>query len=299
MPYALSNGVKIYFEETGLATAPAILFCHEYCGDYRSWEGQLRHFSRNYRCITFSNRGYPRSNVPESEGAYGQDIANRDAVAVLDHLKIARAHVVGLSMGGYTALMLAAKYPDRVIGCVAAGAGSGSVMSQRAQFVAEALERAAEMEKRGSVDAVTMGHAPTRVQLQNKDPRAWAEFVTHLGERDARAAAHTLRQVQGKRASFYEMEAELKAVAAPVLLLVGDEDEPCLDVNLWLKRLLPTARLGVLPAAGHAINLEEPALFNQLVEQFLVSVDRGTWRPRDKRAVPGLTVGSLGAKARS
>jgi pimeloyl-ACP methyl ester carboxylesterase len=296
MPHALSNGVKIYFEETGPADAPAILFLHEYCGDHRSWEGQMRHFGRNWRCVTFSNRGYPGSEIPSEEAAYGQDIANRDAIAVLDHLKIARAHIVGLSMGGYTALTLAAKFGSRVIGCVAAGAGSGAILSQRAQFIEEAKASAAEMDRRGVVDAVAMGLAPTRVQLQNKDPRGWQEFVGHLSQRDAKAAASTLRQVQAKRPSFYDMEAELKAVKAPVLLLVGDEDEPCLDVNLWLKRLMPTARLGFLPAAGHAINLEEPALFNQLVETFLMQVDRGTWRPRDPRSVPGLAVGSLGVK---
>jgi pimeloyl-ACP methyl ester carboxylesterase len=76
-------------------------------------------------------------------------------------------------------------------------------------------------------------------------------------------------------------------VKAPTLLLVGDEDEPCLDVNLWLKRLMPVAKLGVLPGSGHAINLEEPALFNALVEAFLADVERGSWRPRDPRAKPG------------
>ena len=296
MPYAISNGCRIYYEEAGPADAPAILFCHEYCGDYRSWEGQMRHFSRAYRCVSFSNRCYARSDAPADIAAYGQDIANRDAIAVLDHLKIACAHVVGLSMGGYTALMLAAKFPDRVLACVPAGAGSGSLKSQRAQFIAEAEEKATEMERRGVVDAVAMGLAPTRVQLQNKDPRGWQEFVAHLGERDARAAAHTLRQVQGKRPSLYDLEAELAAVKAPTLLLVGDEDEPCLDVNLWLKRLMPTARLAFLPAAGHAINLEEPVLFNHLIERFLADVDRGTWAARDSRAVPGLAVGSLGVK---
>ncbi len=296
MPHALSNGAKIYFEETGPAAAPAILFCHEFGGDYRSWEDQMRHFGRNWRCVTFSNRGYPRSDAPADEGSYGQDIANRDAIAVLDHLKIAKAHAVGLSMGGYTTLMLAAKFPDRVLSCVAAGAGSGALKANRQQFIDDAHTSAGMMDSKGAVDAVAMGLAPTRVQLQNKDPRGWQQFISNLSEHPAHAAAKTLRQVQAKRASLYDLEAELKAVKAPTLLLVGDEDEPCLDVNLWLKRLMPTSRLGILPAAGHAINLEEPALFNQLIERFLCDVDRGTWTPRDSRAVPGQAGGSLGVK---
>ena len=294
MPHALSNGTKLYYEETGSAGAPAILFCHEFGGDYRSWDDQMRHFGRNWRCITFSNRGYPRSDAPDDGSAYGQDIANRDAVAVLDHLKIAKAHVVGLSMGGYTTLMLSAKFPDRVLSCVAAGAGSGALKSSRQQFIDDAHAAATLMDANGAVDAVAMGLSPTRVQLQNKDPRGWQQFVSNLSEHPAHAAANTLRQVQAKRASLYDLEVELARVTAPTLLLVGDEDEPCLDVNLWMKRLMPAASLGLLPASGHAINLEEPALFNQLIERFLCDVDRGTWTPRDKRAVPGQLGGSLG-----
>jgi pimeloyl-ACP methyl ester carboxylesterase len=241
MPYAESQGARIYYEETGRGTP--ILFIHEFGGDYRSWREQMRHFGRGWRAIAWSARGYPRSDAPADETLYGQDFFNRDAVAVLDAAGVAKAHIVGLSMGGYTALMLAAKYPERVISCVAAGAGSGALKATRTQFIEESL-----------------------------------------AEHPAHAAARTLRTVQAGRASLYDVEAELKAVAAPVLLLVGDEDEPCLDVNLWMKRLMPTARLGLLPGAGHAINLEEPELFNQLVAQFIAEVERSSWRPRDPRA---------------
>ncbi len=294
MPHAVSNGTKLYYEETGPKNAPAILFCHEFGGDYRSWDDQMRHFGRSWRCITFSNRGYPRSDAPDNEAAYGQDIANCDAIAILDHLKIAKAHVVGLSMGGYTTLMLAAKFADRVLSCVAAGAGSGSPKPNRQQFIDDAHTAASLMDAKGVVDAVAMGLSPTRVQLQNKDPRGWQQFVSNLSEHLAHAAAKTLRQVQAKRASLYDLEVELARVSAPTLLLVGDEDEPCLDVNLWMKRLMPTSRLGFLPASGHAINLEEPALFNQLIQSFLCDVDRGTWTRRDPRALPGQAGGSLG-----
>ena len=147
-------------------------------------------------------------------------------------------------------------------------------------------QEAAEFERTGRIDAEAMGLGPTRVQLQNKDPIGWRRSVAHVAEHPADAAARTLRTVQSGRASLYDLEAELKAIKAPVLLLVGDEDEPCLDVNLWMKRLMPEARLGLLPGSGHAINLEEPALFNQLVEQFIVEVERGAWRPRDARPRP-------------
>jgi pimeloyl-ACP methyl ester carboxylesterase len=282
MPYAPSQGARLYWEETGNGTP--ILFIHEYGGDHRSWEDQVRHFGRRWRCIVWSARGYPPSDCPEDENLYGQDFFERDAIAVLDAAGIDKAHAVGLSMGGYTALMLAARHPGRLLSCVAAGAGSGGLKRNRPRFVEDSVARAAEFERQGRVVAETYGLGATRVQLQNKDPIGWRTFMAHLAERPAPAAARTLRRVQAGRAALDDLEAELKATTLPILLLVGDEDEPCLDVNLWLKRLMPNARLAVLPASGHAINLEEPALFNRLVEDFIADVERGSWRPRDPRA---------------
>jgi pimeloyl-ACP methyl ester carboxylesterase len=283
MPRAQSQGARIYYEETGKGTP--ILFIHEFAGDHRSWADQVRYFGRGRRCITWDARGYPRSDCPEDVKFFGQEFFNRDAIAVLDAAKVKKAHVVGLSMGGYTALMLAAKFPERVISCVAAGAGSGSDKATRAAFIEESRARATAFERAGRVDAEAIGLGPARVQLQNKDPVGWKTF--DLAEHSARGAAGTLRTVQAGRASLYELEAELRNVEAPVLLMVGDEDEPCLDVNLWMKRLMPTARLAFLPGSGHAINLEEPALFNRLVGEFIADVERRSWRARDPRSAPG------------
>jgi len=284
MAYAAAQGARIYYEEAGRGTP--VLFIHEFAGDHRSWDDQMRHFGRGWRALTWGARGYPPSDCPDEEALYGQDFFNRDAIAVLDATGVDRAHVVGLSMGGYTALMLAAKYPARVLSCTAAGAGSGALLATRQQFVADVGLRAAAFERAGQIDAEAVGLNPTRVQLLNKDPIGWRRFVDHLAQHPAHAAAKTLRQVQGARTSLYDLEAELKAIRAPILFLVGDEDEPCLDVNLWMKRLLPNARLAMVPACGHAINLEEPALFNGIVERFIGEVERRAWTPRDARALP-------------
>jgi pimeloyl-ACP methyl ester carboxylesterase len=200
-------------------------------------------------------------------------------------------------MGAYAALMVAMEHADRVLSVVAAGAGSGSALATRDGFKAECRATAAHFEKTGRIDGTAMGLGATRIQLKNKDPIGWARFVAQLEEHEAHAAAKTLRQVQASRASLYDLEKGLKAVTCPVLLMVGDEDEPCLDVNLWMKRLMPVANLVLLPGSGHAINLEEPLLFNALVEQFIAQVDGGRWRPRDPAAVPGGVLTSLSAAA--
>jgi pimeloyl-ACP methyl ester carboxylesterase len=280
MPHAEAQGARIYYEESGEGGTP-ILFIHEFAGDYRSWQGQMRHFGRARRCITWSARGYPLSDCPEEEQLYGQDFFTRDAVAVLDAAGADRAHVVGLSMGGYTALMLAIAHPERLVSCVAAGAGSGGLNANRPRFIAESLARAEEFERAGRIDAEAYCQGPARVQLQRKHPMAWRAFVEHLGEHSAHAAAKTLRRVQAGRAALEDMAGALAGIDLPVLLLVGDEDEPCLDVNLWMKRRMPSARLAMLPGCGHVLNIEEPALFNSLVEQFIGEVERGTWQPRD------------------
>src|SRR4029077_10298778 len=100
MPHATTpDGVKLYYEEAG-SGAP-ILFVHEFAGDWRSWEPQLRYFSRRYRCIAYSARGYLPSDVPEGLEYYSQERWREDVRAMIDALGLDRAHVVGLSMGAF------------------------------------------------------------------------------------------------------------------------------------------------------------------------------------------------------
>ena len=133
--------------------------------------------------------------------------------------------------------------------------------------------------------APALGLGPTRVQLQNKDPRGWEEFVQHLSEHSAQGSALTLRNYQALRPSLYDLEGELVKMTVPLLLVVGDEDEPCLDANVFLKRTIPSAGLRVVPRSGHAVNLEEPDAFNRAVQEFFGMVERGKWTLRDPRTL--------------
>ena len=124
MPKAKVNGVELHYEDTG-AGFP-LIFCHEFAGDMRSWEPQVRHFARRYRIVTFNYRGYPPSSVPEHESAYGHDQLVDDLRALMNHLGISRAHVAGLATGGNLALNFAIAHPQLVAGLVVAGAGAGT-----------------------------------------------------------------------------------------------------------------------------------------------------------------------------
>ena len=284
------DGVTLHAEETG--EGEPLLFIHEFAGDHRSWEPQVRFFSSAYRCVTYAARGYPPSQVPADPGAYSQARAVADAIAVLDGLGIARAHLVGLSMGGFTALHLALYHPDRVRSAVVAGAGYGAEPERAPAFRAESEAIAASFETEGAAQvAGRYAVGPARVQFQDKNPRGWAEFAAALAGHSSLGAALTMRGVQAARPSLYALQAELATVRTPVLLLVGDEDEGCHQTALMLKRTIPASGLVMLPRTGHTANLEEPGAFNQAVDSFLAAVARGAWRPRDPRSRSGSTTG--------
>ncbi|TMK82989.1 MAG: alpha/beta fold hydrolase [Actinobacteria bacterium] len=283
MAFATDGGVSLYYEETGSGTP--LLFSHEFAGDHRSWEPQVRELGRRYRCITYSARGYPPSDVPDAPEAYSQERAVADAVAVLDHLGIERAHVVGLSMGGFCALHLGLSRPERALSLVVAGCGYGSQPERRESFRSESEANALAFETDFEKAAAAYALGPARVQFQNKDPRGFAEFAARLAEHSAKGSALTLRGVQMRRPSLYDLRERLAAMRLPVLIVTGDEDEGSLEPGLMLKRTIPSSALAVLPRTGHACNLEEPALFNRLVQDFLSIVEAGRWAPRDPRSI--------------
>ena len=286
MAYAnTDDGVKLYFEEAGRGTP--IVFVHEFGGDHRSWEPQMRFFSRRHRCITFAARGYPPSDVPESVDAYTQRRAVDDIVAVMDAAAVKAAHVVGLSMGGFAALHLGLEYPRRALSLVVAGAGYGAEKQHEAYFRDVSLEVARQFEVQGSQTfAKTYSLGASRVQFQNKDPRGWQEFAAMLGEHSAAGAAGTMRGVQARRPSIYDLEARLAQMQLPTLVVVGDEDDHCLQPGIFMKKTIPACGLLVLPKTGHTLNLEEPQRFNSFVADFIATVEAGAWTPRDPRAVP-------------
>jgi pimeloyl-ACP methyl ester carboxylesterase len=284
------DGVTLHVDAAG--SGQPLLFIHEFAGDHRSWEPQVRFFSGSYRCITYAARGYPPSDVPGDPAAYSQQRAVGDAIAVLDGLGIPRAHVVGLSMGGFTALHLAMGHPGFVVSAVVAGAGYGAQPERQEPFRAECEALAAAFEADGA-ERVAQWYAtgPARVQFQNKNPRGWAEFAVALGEHSAAGAALTMRGVQAARPSLYALTDELAQVRMPVLLVVGDEDEGCLETALMLKRTIPTSGLAMIPQTGHTANLEEPDVFHRIVDRFLAAVERGAWRQRDPRSLSASTTG--------
>ena len=289
MPYADSNGVRLYYEESGKGTP--VVFVHEFADDLRSWEPQMRFFSRRYRCIAFNARGYPPSDVPKARSRYSQAIATDDIAAVMRHLRIAKAHVIGCSMGGYAAVHFGLRYAKMALSLTAIGVGYGSDADKREQFMQDTEVMARRFEELGSAEAVKPYMVgPSRVQLENKDPRGFAHFCAEFGKHSALGSANTLRGVQAKRPTVYALKNGLAKLQVPLHVVSGDEDNNCLEPGLFMKRVCPSAWLSVIPNTGHAVNVEEPELFNRLTAEFLAQVDSGRWRPRDPRSLTQSTM---------
>ena len=285
MPYVMTDdGVKLYYEECGAGTP--VIFVHEYAADHRAWETQMRHFGQRYRAITFAARGYPPSDVPTEVGKYSQTRAADDIAAVLQGMGIAKAHIVGLSMGGFATLHFGFRHPAKALSLVVAGCGYGAEKGAQDKFRAEVDAVAGFIDNEGiRAFAEKYAYGPTRVQFENKDPRGFAEFKQQLSEHSAVGARNTQLGVQKERPSLYDLIDEMKALTVPTLVLTGDEDWPCLQPSLLLKQTIPSAALSVMPNCGHTINIEDPDQFNRIVGDFIVQVDCGRWPMRDPRAL--------------
>ena len=284
MPYAVSSDqIQLYFEETGSGTP--ILFLHEFAADHTNWEPQMRYFARGHRCIAYSARGYTPSDVPDGE-VYTYTHFYTDALAVLDHLKIDRAHLVGLSMGAYSSLQIGLNAPQRALSMTLAGVGTGSEIENLDNWRKQCRANAGQFETLGSAEvAKVTREAPSRIPFLVKDPRGHADFYAALARHDARGSANTMRGFQGGRPSIFAMTDAIKGVGTPALIICGDEDDPCVGPSLFLKKHLPAAGLAMFPKSGHVLNLEEPALFNASVERFVALVEAGRWPVRDRRSL--------------
>ncbi len=278
MPYIQSAGARLYFEEAGAGTP--VVFVHEFSGDLFSWEKQLQHFSRRYRCVAFNARGYPPSEVPKTLSAYSHRHAVDDIAVVMRALGIKKAHIVGCSMGSRSTLDFGIDHPRMALSLTMIGIGSGADPRDRAAFAKATEARAREYEEQGLAAVLKkLQGAANRVRLKQKNPRAFDDFCRRFLEHSAQGCANITRRVQGRRPSLYSMSKALEALRVPAHVVVGDEDPAAIDAGLFMKRVSPAVRLSVVPATGHLVNLEEPDLFHRLSEDFFALVESGRWRP--------------------
>ncbi len=287
MSKALINGVNLHDEVHGEGFP--LIWSHEFAGDCRSWEPQVRFFTRRYQVIVYNARGYPLSDVPTDLDSYSQEHAVEDLHGLLQHLGIERAHIGGLSMGGSTALNFGMTYPHMARSLIVAGTGTGSSDPELFRKRLEEFARRLEVEGMAGMTDYTRG--PHRVQLLRKDPKGWREFADYFSQHSGVGSALTFRGIQGRRPSIFDLGEKLRALDVPTLIMVGDEDDPCIEPSVFMKRCISRSGLVVFPQAGHTINLEDPDLFNRTVLDFLTAVETDKWAKRDPGAASGSLVG--------
>jgi len=274
MPVAGVNGVNLYYEVTGKGFP--LVWSHEFAGSHKSWEPQVRFFSRRYQVITYNARGFPPSDVPTEPAEYSQEMAIKDLYQLLRHLGVNQAYVGGLSLGGNVALNFGISHPDMVKALIVAATGSGTTDREAFEIRIEAIARGFEND---GITAMAERYAKEakRIQLLRKDPRGYQEYYEDFASHSAQGSALTARGVIVKRPIIYALESKLKHLTIPTLIMVGDEDNGCIEPALFMKRHIPRSGLVVFPQAGHVINREEPELFNQMVLDFLTLVEAGSW----------------------
>ena len=285
MPHASINGIDIYYEVHG--TGDTIIFCHEFAGDIRSWDLQVNYFSKNFQVLTYCARGYPPTSVPEDPESYSQDLAIDDLKCLMDFLKIDIAHIVGLSMGGNVALNFGIKYPEQAKTLTVAGTGTGS--DDPGLFRDRILKFSDGMRSEGMTFMSDYLKGPHRIQHQLKDPKGYQLFCEQFMEHSNIGSANTFYGVLTKRPPIFDLKNQHSNIKIPVLVMTGDEDDPCIKPSLFIKKTIPGAGLIMFPRSGHAINLEEPQLFNTSVAEFIKHSEAPYWGPRGQ----GETEGSL------
>lgn len=270
-----SDGTQIYVEENG--HGEAIVFAHEFGGDWRSWRPQIDHFGDRYRCIRYCARGFLPSDVPDSRDHYGQDQSTSDLLAVADSLELSRFHLVGLSMGSFTSLAFALEHSERLISLTLVGCSSGPTGErQRARYRKELKTEIAFMDtQRGDGRVLWYLDNPAYHRMPEKQPLAWRDYCDNLRAQSVKGARNTISTLHWNRISLFEKEDALRALSVPTLLIFGDQDYRLIEpTNEFLALLLPNTRICKIENTGHLVNIEEPAIFNQALEAHVFEAGR-------------------------
>lgn len=265
-----ADGTRLYVEETG--KGDAIIFTHEFGGDWRSWRPQAAYFGNRFRCIRYCARGFLPSDVPGDEGCYGQDISTCDLLAIADALELSRFHLVGLSMGSFTSLSFALEHSERLISLTLAGCSSGPTgETQQSRYREDLKSEIALLDEQRGDGAVRWFSEDSAYQrMPEKQPLAWEAYCDNLRAQSVEGARNTLSSLHWNRPSIFEREEALQQLRVPVLLIFGDQDHHLIEpTNEFLASTLPSSKFRKLERTGHLVNIEEPNIFNQALEQHL------------------------------
>ena len=266
MPHITArDGTRLYYEEAGQGTP--VVFVHEYAGGLPHLGDADAAFLPRRTAASPTASAVIRHPMFQTIRTNTARIRfSDDVIAVMDALKIDKAHIVGHSMGALHGA--ACRHPTSAALHFDDGRRlrlrieRGSRRSWRNTRAAS--RETGKMFASTDIKAAAARYAdgPTRQAHKNKDPRGYAEFVQMLSEHSAHGHSLTMINLQAKRPTLWDMEADLKKFSVPLLIIVGDEDDWCVDGSVFLRRTVPTAGLMIVPRTGHTLTSEEPEKFN-------------------------------------
>ncbi|MCO6475974.1 MAG: alpha/beta fold hydrolase [Phaeodactylibacter sp.] len=263
MPYLTANGVKLYYEDTG-AGAETIVFSHGLLWSGRMFAAQVEHLKGRYRVITYDHRGQGRSEV--AADGYDMDTLANDALALMDGLGIGRCHFAGLSMGGFVALRLASRHPERIQSLILM---ETTAQPEPAENVPRyrMLTKIVKLLGPRAVKKPVMNIMFSQAFLQ--DPARKAER-RHWGKELTANKRSITRAVQGVIDREGVPPEALAAIRCPTLIIVGEQDVATVPAKSeYLHQHIPGSQLVYIPNAGHTSSVEEPEAVNGAIGGFL------------------------------
>ena len=276
------NGVDLAYAVEG--QGPALVLVHGLACGRRMWVHQVRHLRSGYTVITYDQRGHGQSGSPKTAQGYSAAHLTRDLAGLLDHLGIARCHLVGFSLGGGPALAFASSMPDRVASLMLADVGAGA----ESPFLLPSLARQwiSLAERRGMPAlADEMLRGEFFKTYANRSRRARCHMRALIASTPVHGLVFTLSEVLAKRKSLFRMTGVLRSIQVPTLVLRGEQDNVCRSATKLLSQTIPGARGAVLQGAGHMAPLEAPAAFSEAVRAFVQTCPASATLPRISRAV--------------
>jgi len=265
MPDIKVNGVRIHCEERG--SGKAMVWAHGLGGTCQEWEGVMEFFQDRYRAIAYDARGHGHSEKPDKPEAYSQDIMVEDMRGIMDALDINKAIIGGHSMGANVALNFAFRYPERCIGLIPVGIGSGS--SDR-EWWREWWEHLADTADKEGIEAYVeeMQKLPAWGSAF-ADPQMGKPLIQAELSNSPIAIANTIRGIQRERPSIFELAPKLEQLPVETLVVMSEGDAPVLECSRFMVEHIPRATLAVIPAKSHWTHLEAPERFLQVVDEYV------------------------------
>jgi len=259
MPYLTRDqGVKLYYEVHGNGTP--LLLTHGYSSTSAMWQGQINAFTQaGYKLIIWDMRGHGQSSYPSDPAQYSEAHTVADMAALLDHICGSGTKLIvgGLSLGGYMSLAFYRVHPQRVGKLLIIDTGPGFKSDPaREAWNKTAYETGARFDRDGLSALQSPGVSPERSRVDHRDASGLAL-----------AARGMLAQ---RNAAVIE---SLPHVKVPSLVVVGGDDKPFLTASEYMSKKILGAKKVLIPAAGHAVNIDEPEAFNTAVLGFLASSD--------------------------